>query len=170
MKAADIQAIWPQWENIGLLGKGRYGSVHLCHSSLDGQDVFSAVKVVTIPPDPAAIEAAQAQGISRDMLKLYFGKFREKGDVSEFDLLRDEIAKGNLDDVSYISCEPQTHPYPFENPLGKPYIGFPEISMCGIWPWGGYGAIAVPMLMGNTPQKRHTPYKTTSTTSAYHTG
>jgi hypothetical protein len=77
----------------------------------------------------------------------YFGSFREKGDVSEFDLLREEIAKGTLDDVTYITCEPQTHPYPFEKPLGKPYIGFPEISMCGIWPWGGYGAIAVPMKM-----------------------
>ena len=62
----------------------------------------------------------------------YFGKFREKSDVSEFDMLREEIAKGTLKDVEYISGEPQTHPYPFEKPLGIPYIGFPEISMCGI--------------------------------------
>ena len=74
----------------------------------------------------------------------YFGMFRAPGDVSEFDLLAEEIAKGELEDVAYISCEPQVHRYPFEKPLGKPYIGFPEISMCSIFPWGGYGAIAVP--------------------------
>ena len=77
MKTADIQAVWPQWENVGLLGVGRYGKVYLCHSELDGQDVFSAVKVLEIPPSHNAIEAAQAQGISLDMLKMYFGKFRD---------------------------------------------------------------------------------------------
>ena len=74
----------------------------------------------------------------------YFGTFREPGDTSEFDMLRDEIAAGNLEDVAYICSEPGVNMYPYRNPLGKPYIGFPEISMCGIFPWGGYGAIAVP--------------------------
>ena len=77
MKTADIQAIWPQWENIGLLGRGRYGRVYLCHSQFDGQDVFSAVKVIDVPPVPGAIEAAKKQGIDEDMLKKYFGKFRD---------------------------------------------------------------------------------------------
>lgn len=83
----------------------------------------------------------------------YFGTFREKGDVSEFDMLADEIAQGNLEDVAFISSEPQVHPYPFEKPLGKPYINFPEISMCSIFPWGGYGAIAVPNKIQNNWDK-----------------
>ena len=74
----------------------------------------------------------------------YFGTFREVGDTSEFDMLRDEIAAGNLEDVAYVCSEPGVNMYPYRNPLGKPYIGFPEISMCGIFPWGGYGAISVP--------------------------
>ena len=74
----------------------------------------------------------------------YFGSFREQGDVSEYDMLREEIAKGNLEDVAYICSEPAVNLYPYENPLGKPYVGFPEISMCGIFPWGGYGAISMP--------------------------
>ena len=76
----------------------------------------------------------------------YFGKFR-KGDTSEFELLQKAIADGRFPEVDYISCEPHSSKWPFENPLGKPYIGFPEISMLGIFPWGGYGATPVPMKM-----------------------
>ena len=74
-----------------------------------------------------------------------FGAFRAPGDVSEFDMLREALADGKLPEIEYISCEPHAHVYPFEHPLGRPYIGFPEISMCGIFPWGGYGAIPIPM-------------------------
>ena len=77
----------------------------------------------------------------------YFGSFREQGDVSEFELLKKAIADGRLKDISYCNSEPQFHSYPFEHGMGLPLIGFPEISMCGIWPWGGYGAIAIPMKM-----------------------
>lgn len=78
----------------------------------------------------------------------YFGTFR-KGDVSEFELLQKAIAEGRLKEVEYITSEPQVHPWPFEHSIGKKHIGFPEISMCGIFPWGGYGATPVPMKIQN---------------------
>ena len=77
------------------------------------------------------------------------GAFRAPGDVSEFDLLREALSDGNLPEIKYLSCEPKAHLYPFERPLGRPYIGFPEISMCGIFPWGGYGAIPIPTRLQN---------------------
>ena len=73
----------------------------------------------------------------------YFGHFR-KGDVSEYRLLKEAINRSEFDSVKYIINEPQFSSYPFEHPLGKPSISFPEISMCGIFPWGGYGAIPIP--------------------------
>ncbi len=77
MRTADVQALWPQWKDMGLLGEGRYGKVRLCHSEFEGQDVFSAVKIIDIPPNQTAIDAALKQGINKDMLKMYFGKFRD---------------------------------------------------------------------------------------------
>ena len=77
MKAADIHAVWPQWEPMGPLGEGRYGKVTLCRGKQDGQDVYSAVKVIEVPPNDSATAAAKAQGINEDMLNQYFGKLRD---------------------------------------------------------------------------------------------
>ena len=73
----------------------------------------------------------------------YFGHFR-LGDVSEFQLLKSAIEDGRLKDAKYILNEPQFGAYSFEHPLGRPMISFPEISMNGIFPWGGYGATPLP--------------------------
>ena len=34
--------------------------------------------------------------------------------------------------------------YPLEHPVIKPIVNFPEISMLGLFPWGGYGANPMP--------------------------
>lgn len=34
--------------------------------------------------------------------------------------------------------------YPLEHPVIKPIVNFPEISMYGLYPWGGYGANPLP--------------------------
>lgn len=73
----------------------------------------------------------------------YFGHFR-LGDTSEFHLLAEAIANGRLKDADYILNEPQFGAYSFEHPLGRPMISFPEISMNGIFPWGGYGTTPLP--------------------------
>ena len=72
----------------------------------------------------------------------YFAHFYN--DVSEFELLKKAIEDGKFADCPYLMAEPYSHKYAFENDMLKPLIGFPEISMCNVTPWGGYGAAPIP--------------------------
>ena len=74
-----------------------------------------------------------------------FGTFT--GTNVEFIGLREEMNKGRLSELTYLLAEPQYAPYPYETGMPRPLIGFPEISMFGANPWGGYGANPLPKLM-----------------------
>ena len=52
-----------------------------------------------------------------------------------------------LQECAYINSEPQYQAYPFREGMPLPLIGFPEISMCGTVPWGGYGGNPIPKLL-----------------------
>ena len=72
----DIGRLWPGWQIEGVLGTGPFGTVYLAHSLVCGRTVFAAVKVITMPPGREAVENAEKQGISRELLGTYFGKFK----------------------------------------------------------------------------------------------
>ena len=42
--------------------------------------------------------------------------------------------------VDYLLSEADTDAFKNGSPGGLPLVGFPEISMNGMWPWGGFGA------------------------------
>ncbi|MGE4485448.1 MAG: YARHG domain-containing protein [Oscillospiraceae bacterium] len=76
MKEFDISAVWPEWEIVGTLGKGPFGAVYLIERKDGEKPVYSAVKVITVPPDRSAVDNAAGQGIGLDELKSYFDKFK----------------------------------------------------------------------------------------------
>lgn len=71
-----------------------------------------------------------------------FGTFT--GTKVEFDGLKEIFASGRFADCDYILGSSSHQWYAYKNDLGRPIIDFPEISMCGILPWGGYGANPLP--------------------------
>lgn len=71
-----------------------------------------------------------------------FGTFT--GTKVEFDGLKEIFASGKFKDCDYILGSSNHQWYAYKNDLGRPIIDFPEISMCGIIPWGGYGATPLP--------------------------
>ena len=75
-----------------------------------------------------------------------FGAFT--GNDSEYELFYKAIEDGRLKDIKYLSAEPAYAEYAFKHDPGLPRIGFPEISMYGAWPWGGYGSNPMPGRMG----------------------
>ena len=75
-----------------------------------------------------------------------FSSFRD--DDSEYELFYKAIEDGRLDEMKYISAEPAYAEYAFKHDPKVPLIGFPEISMYGAWPWGGYGSNPMPGRMG----------------------
>lgn len=74
-----------------------------------------------------------------------FGTFT--GNDSEFIGLKEAVENGPLKECVYINSEPQYQAYPFREGMPLPLIGFPEISMCGTLPWGGYGTNPIPRLL-----------------------
>ncbi len=75
-----------------------------------------------------------------------FGTFT--GTEVEYEMLKKAIEEDPvLKDCAYINSEPQYQEYPFREGMPLPLIGFPEISMCGTLPWGGYGGNPIPKLL-----------------------
>ncbi|MHB1462412.1 MAG: glycoside hydrolase family 2 protein [Armatimonadota bacterium] len=48
--------------------------------------------------------------------------------------------KTKPDWVDALISQPNTYAFSHESPGRLPLLGFPEISMDGMWPWGGFGA------------------------------
>ena len=76
MNEKSIGKVFEGWETDGVLGSGTFGTVYLAHTSVENMPVYGAVKVIKIPPNDEAIANAERMGISRDLLKTYFGKFK----------------------------------------------------------------------------------------------
>ncbi|MGN1059479.1 MAG: hypothetical protein ACI4QW_03525 [Clostridia bacterium] len=74
-----------------------------------------------------------------------FGTFT--GNDVEFEGMKKALEEGRLSACKYLVSEPQYARYPFEKGMPRPLIGFPEISMFGANPWGGYGANPLPKLL-----------------------
>jgi hypothetical protein len=65
----------------------------------------------------------------------------------EFEGMNAEMKKGRLPEVSYFMSEPMCNRYAVTHEMERPVVGFPEISMRGATPWGGYGANPLPKLL-----------------------
>ena len=74
-----------------------------------------------------------------------FGTFT--GTDIEFEMMNTAMDEGRLKECKYLVAEPQYQRYAFEKGMRRPIIGFPEISMCGTIPWGGYGTNPIPNLL-----------------------
>ena len=75
-----------------------------------------------------------------------FGTFT--GNETEYEMIKKAIEEDPvLQECAYINSEPQYQEFPFREGMPLPIIGFPEISMCGTVPWGGYGGNPIPKLL-----------------------
>lgn len=74
-----------------------------------------------------------------------FGTFT--GTEVEFEGLVRALEEGRLSEVDYLVSEPQYASYAFCHDMHRPLLNFPEISMFGASPWGGFGANPMPKLL-----------------------
>ena len=91
------------WETDGVLGSGTFGTVYLAHTTVENMPVYGAIKVIKIPPTDDAIANAEKMGISRDLLKTYFGKF--KTDLSWETTMYKTLSSPNLVPVEELKTE-----------------------------------------------------------------
>ncbi len=105
MNEKSIGKVFEGWETDGVLGSGTFGTVYLAHTSVENMPVYGAVKVIKIPPNDEAILNAERMGISRDLLKTYFGKF--KSDLNWETTMYNTIQSPNLVRMEEMKTEDQ---------------------------------------------------------------
>lgn len=98
MNDFNLSHFFPDWEIDGVLGSGPFGTVYLAHTLVEGKAVYGAVKVITTPPDRKAVENARKMGISLDLLKTYFAKFKS-------DLEWELTMFGGIESKRLVPCE-----------------------------------------------------------------
>ena len=97
-------ALWPGWETVGVIGRGRFGSVYEIQRSIFGDVEKAALKIISIPQNTSDIDEMQNDGYDEESITSTF-KNHLKSIVSEYTLMRkltDCINIVNCDDIRYI--------------------------------------------------------------------
>lgn len=103
MNELNIGGVFPGWEADGVLGSGAFGTVYLAHTLVDSKPVYAAIKVIKTPPTAEAVTNAETLGISKDLLKTYFGKF--KNELNWELTMFKTVSSQNLVNVDAIAME-----------------------------------------------------------------
>ncbi len=73
MSEKNISKVWPEWLIERPLGSGQYGRVFKASKSDGKYTSYSAIKVITVPADPAEADMlCKNDGIDRDSSRTYF--------------------------------------------------------------------------------------------------
>lgn len=94
---SDINT-WPGWQCVRQLGAGSFGKVYEIKREEFGKTYSAALKVITIPPNPAEVQNAYSEGMDEQSVTSYFQDIVESI-MSEFALMSD--LKGHTNIVSY---------------------------------------------------------------------
>lgn len=72
MENTNIENVWPNWHVESRIGQGGFGIVYKVKKELFGDITWSAVKVVSIPNDPAEIKDMSASGLDEESIREYY--------------------------------------------------------------------------------------------------
>ena len=53
----NIKSVWDEWELGELLGEGSYGQVYKAVKKDHNVEMFSAIKIITIPKSPSELKS-----------------------------------------------------------------------------------------------------------------
>ena len=67
----NIKSAWGEWEIAEFLGEGSYGKVYKAVKKDYGAEMFSAIKIITIPKSQAEVKALRADGMSLEGARSY---------------------------------------------------------------------------------------------------
>ncbi|MDR1464455.1 MAG: DUF6273 domain-containing protein [Oscillospiraceae bacterium] len=98
MTTERLQAIYPEWEVVKLLGEGSFGQVYQIRRDMFGKAQNAALKVIRIPQNESERRRARGEGMDDISLSAYFHGFVQSLS-DEIDLL--SRLKGNSNIVSY---------------------------------------------------------------------
>ena len=65
-------SVWPEWQIVKEIGRGSFGVVYEAVRTEDQVKSRSAIKVISIPPNDAGVDALRSKGLSVADTKKYF--------------------------------------------------------------------------------------------------
>ena len=72
MGIEQLSTIWPEWSAVEQIGEGSFGKVYKVVRESHGITDFAAVKVITIPQNPAELNSLRADGYDETSARSYF--------------------------------------------------------------------------------------------------
>ena len=92
-----LKNIWPEWEIVGRPSRGSYGAVYKAVRRDSGVESSAAIKIISVPHDPAEMDSLQSDGYDIDASRTYLQSVVNDY-VSEIQLM--ESLKGTPNIVS----------------------------------------------------------------------
>ena len=72
MSIEQLSTIWPEWSVVEQIGEGSFGKVYKVVREGHGITEYAAVKVITIPQNPAELNSLRADGYDETSARSYF--------------------------------------------------------------------------------------------------
>jgi serine/threonine protein kinase/predicted negative regulator of RcsB-dependent stress response len=85
-KIYKYEPLWGEWSIDEKIGEGSFGQVYRIKRSINKNDYYAAVKIISIPFQENEILELYSEGMDKDSIKKYFNEI-VKGLVEEVDLL-----------------------------------------------------------------------------------
>ena len=104
MSSNEINAFWPGWETVRLIGRGSFGAVYEIERYVLGEKEKAALKVITIPQSSSDIDELYGEGYDEESITSTFTAYL-KSIVAEYSLMRKMNGSANVvncDDVRYV--------------------------------------------------------------------
>ena len=68
-----IEDVWPEWKAEKKIGRGSYGTVYKCFKEENGEKVYSAIKVISVPGDDVELMSSPSlEHMSAEQSKVYY--------------------------------------------------------------------------------------------------
>lgn len=103
----DLRGVWPEWEPVEKIGEGSYGTVYKCKKIENGEEIFSAVKVITVPKNESEYEGLRIDGFTNEASKQYFADIIESfsSEIKLLEELKDQPNIVRIEDSKIIEYD-----------------------------------------------------------------
>lgn len=101
----DLKKAWPDLEPVEKIGEGSYGTVYKCRKIENGKEVFSAVKVITVPKNESEYDVLRIDGFSKEATKQYFADIIDSfsSEIKLLEELKDQPNIVRIEDSKIIA-------------------------------------------------------------------
>ena len=99
--------LWPGWENVGIIGRGSFGTVFEIQRDIFGDIEKAALKIISIPLNEGEIDELYSYGYDDETITATFAD-QMKSVVAEYSMMRkmsDERNVVTCDDIRYVKHE-----------------------------------------------------------------